>query len=629
MDDAPQRNAAAASQQAPACDVVMKGGVTSGVIYPRFLARLASVYRLKNLGGSSAGAIAAAGAAVAQLASYRGLPDSFARLEALPATLAQAHERGGSRMLNLFQPQAAGRKSFRVGAALLDGGLGGRWISRLLAALLAEFWPAALAGAIPGALIVAAALTAMSASGSSSLQGLALVIGVVFGVVFALVGMLLWALRSAVLALAGNHFGLCTGMPNEGERRDALTVWLHDYYNSLLGVGPKQAPVTFGELWAGKGNGSPAKRAIDLQVITTALNLKRPFRIPNDPGADQMRVFFYDPDEWKLFFPDEVLHALQANPRPSRFAGRLFSRRGTPLLPLPEAQHWPVIVAVRMSLSFPLLLSAVPLYMVDWTLKANQLADQTEGARFEPSKVYFSDGGIASNFPIHLFDAPLPRHPTFGLNLRPLHPEASDAERVWRPAGNDEGMVQHAPQFPDQAGWKPVAKFLISIVTTMQSWRDTMQQTMPGYRDRIVHISQRKNEGGLNLAMDPKIIGSLAELGEDAADRLITDFATPCSSGEPNAWDNHRWLRMRSSLCTLNRYLGRFDESAGQGAPPYRTLPGGTPPSYPFIDRDASRHAAEFMAEIAKLMDKHRDSADDLCNKAPRPAPSLRNTPSW
>ena len=42
------------------CDLVMKGGVTSGIVYPKAISRLAAHYHFKNIGGSSAGAIAAA-----------------------------------------------------------------------------------------------------------------------------------------------------------------------------------------------------------------------------------------------------------------------------------------------------------------------------------------------------------------------------------------------------------------------------------------------------------------------------------------------------------------------------------------------------------------------------------------
>ena len=48
-------------------DVTMKGGVTSGVIYPLALCELAREFRLRNVGGASAGAIAASFAAAAEV----------------------------------------------------------------------------------------------------------------------------------------------------------------------------------------------------------------------------------------------------------------------------------------------------------------------------------------------------------------------------------------------------------------------------------------------------------------------------------------------------------------------------------------------------------------------------------
>jgi hypothetical protein len=40
------------------CDIVMKGGITSGIVYPRAVSRLARDYRFQSIGGTSAGAIA-------------------------------------------------------------------------------------------------------------------------------------------------------------------------------------------------------------------------------------------------------------------------------------------------------------------------------------------------------------------------------------------------------------------------------------------------------------------------------------------------------------------------------------------------------------------------------------------
>ncbi len=54
------------------CDVVIKGGITSGGVYPRAVLALSKKYRLMNIGGASAGAIAAAGAAAAEFGRHNG-----------------------------------------------------------------------------------------------------------------------------------------------------------------------------------------------------------------------------------------------------------------------------------------------------------------------------------------------------------------------------------------------------------------------------------------------------------------------------------------------------------------------------------------------------------------------------
>jgi predicted acylesterase/phospholipase RssA len=629
------RNAAAPGELV--CDVVLKGGVTSGVIYPRLLARLAETYRFDSIGGSSAGAMAAAAAAVAQLARDKGATrDPFATIDDLPATLAQPHPEGGTQLFRLFQPQPVARGTFRVVAALL-GSERGNWQWKIAKALLASYWPAAVVGAIPGAWVARAAVVALGVDaaltpyGSEFLHWVALVFGAVSGVVLAALALLLWAVHRAIRALAANDLGLCTGMPASGQRDDALTPWLHRSYNGLLGRDTDADPVTFGELWAGAdGTGTADDRAIDLQIITTALNLQRPYRIPNDPGTDDpMRGFYYDRVEWERFFPDPVLRWLDLHASGSTDAHRLQpGPDGRPLRALPEPEHWPLVVAVRMSLSFPGLLSALPLYMVDWTLEANRAARTQAGARFVVSKVYFSDGGIASNFPIHLFDAPLPRHPTFGVNLESLDDPPAEAERVARrEETGDDLVIQRCRPFATSPCAR-VRDFVVAIFGTMHAWRDTMQQTMPGYRDRIVHIAQGPGEGGLNLQMDADRIAELACLGRQAGDRLVADFSG-APGGEPNAWERHRWLRMRSTLDATARYLDRLAAAAADGAPAYRALPEEEPPVYAFDGRDTARSASELVGDLERLMQRQPQTAEALAADAPRPAPALRAGPAW
>ncbi len=69
------------------CDLVMKGGITSGVVYPYAVAKVAKRYRLRDIGGTSAGAIAAVMAAAAeyrrQTSEGKASMDGFAKIEEL------------------------------------------------------------------------------------------------------------------------------------------------------------------------------------------------------------------------------------------------------------------------------------------------------------------------------------------------------------------------------------------------------------------------------------------------------------------------------------------------------------------------------------------------------------------
>src|SRR4051812_22015373 len=62
------------------CDLVMKGGITSGVVYPTAILRLAAKYDFRSIGGTSAGAIAAAATAAAQYGRASGGMEKLAEL---------------------------------------------------------------------------------------------------------------------------------------------------------------------------------------------------------------------------------------------------------------------------------------------------------------------------------------------------------------------------------------------------------------------------------------------------------------------------------------------------------------------------------------------------------------------
>jgi len=94
------------------CDIVMKGGVTSGVVYPQVAVELSETYRFRQVGGSSAGAIAAVMVATAELGRRRWIngesdKDPFVELNCMPADL-------GSELSTLFQPSVGTKVPFEA-----------------------------------------------------------------------------------------------------------------------------------------------------------------------------------------------------------------------------------------------------------------------------------------------------------------------------------------------------------------------------------------------------------------------------------------------------------------------------------------------------------------------------------
>lgn len=530
------------------CDLVMKGGVTSGVIYPRLVASLSDRYRFKNIGGTSAGAIAAGASAAAELGRQRGQVGAFDLLARLPEELgaevpigpsgrmSRPNGRGPrrSRLSTLFQPVPALRRHFDVLMSALGKSRGQAALS-VIGGMVAMHAGAMLAVSAVGALLLwpharmlTAAADGPALEGGATLAVVGSVIGVAVGAALVVTaGVALAAalfMRGLLRGLRENGYGLCSGLtPPGASGPSALTDWLHGYYNQLAGKSIEGPPLTFGELWGP----DPLQRRIHLEVMTSAVSQQMVYSIPFRAGTPP---FYYDPEEWAGLFPPAVMAALAA-PRgegAEPFVGpQVENAQGRLLLPLPRHGELPVVVAIRMSLSFPLLLSAVPLYAVDWSRDGNQRTqaaaraaatdDERRSLRLRATRIWFSDGGIGSNMPLHLFDQMLPSHPTFAVNLKrphPDHPIASDdagnaGGRIYLPGNDRGGRLRYWPE-PDLVdGWErlspavrektPVAglaSFLWSIVATMQNWRDESQFPTPGFRDRIVQISQASQEGG-------------------------------------------------------------------------------------------------------------------------------------
>lgn len=633
--------------QARYCDLVMKGGVTSGIVYPNAVLALAEEYRFKNIGGTSAGAIAAAVSAAAALgdriraadpARSHGAMLGFGGLAAVSKQLSTS-----GFIYRLFQPAAGACNAYRL-LVMLSGH-----------AAVWRKWAAVLIGIVAIApietLLILAALCAMGGWAAGWPGVYAALLPALF---CAWAGGGVCAVLRIARVMRKNLLGLCSGMRDRvsGSRPPALTEWMHEVLQGLSGK-PLESPLTFADLRdAPRYDAEPeTEYAINLQVITTGVSHREPRTLPFEGSS-----FWFLREEFDRLFPLPVVDWMTAqDPVPVQAEGKTYYR-------LPADGQLPVLVAARMSLSFPLLISAVPLHEpARWGATPTDadagktapleksVAESTEGlttggesARSDISAFracWFSDGGISSNFPIHLFDAALPRWPTFAINL--VYPETDDAVRphapddagrqridreVFLPTENNKGWQRTYQSVAQRSAAKEVSGFLFGIVATMQNWRDLLQSRAPGHRDRIVHVSLDGDEGGMNLNMPQPVLTSISEKGTIAGERF-----------RGFSFENHYWIRWRNLAAAWQRHTIKVAD----GANPARRVPayaqaydlatpqGPPPPSYKFSS-DAKRKAAEgLLAQLCEQGEEWADLGPDLMDGAPRPVPQMKITPTY
>jgi len=590
------------------CDVVMKGGVTSGVIYPMTVVELSQKYTFKNVGGTSAGAIAAAVTAAAEYRRRQGSGEGFKQLAALPKILTQP-----GFLLSLFAADPPTRPILAAVRSVSESSNPFVAALRLWWALVSGFRISSIVGAVIGA-IVPFVLWRMGYTSARA--------AIVLGTLWVLAAMTLSALVAAALTLPSilrrNNFGLASGYRAGGRLGDPpLMNWFYDFLNQVAGL-PASQPLTFRHLHeAPLGNdvtGSP--RVVNLEMMTTNLTHGRPHRLPFP--ENEAPTFYFSPVEWARLFPPEVIEHLKRLPQSPDPKPR--NAENLELYGLPTADL-PVIVGVRMSLSFPGLFSAVPLWSVDFTLKKNQ--NLPPGTPPEAERCWFSDGGLSSNFPVHLFDGPLPRWPTFAINLKPPHPDHPDEEDfVFLPSSNVAGLQPRWNRFDDGSSAHQIGGFVGALIDSMQSWRDNLAARMPGYRNRIVHIAQKPSEGGLNLSMDPEVIKKLSDRGQLAGVKLRTEFD----------FNNHVWVRYRVFVSSLweevRKFARAYEEPMPQDGAAWKWIRGDAPPP-PFPSYKLDPPQASELATLTKNVVLGIDAMPEpgAIADSPRPRPELRQVP--
>jgi hypothetical protein len=277
---------------------------------------------------------------------------------------------------------------------------------------------------------------------------------------------------------------------------------------------------------------SRKSRSIDLRMVTTNLTQGRLYGLPLDD--DTSRLFFRI-NELRPFFPPEVIQHLETH---SKWANL---EECTDLRELPKGDL-PVVVAARLSLSFPVLFSAVPLWAIE------RRPNQPE----RPGKCLFSDGGICSNFPIHMFDAAIPQWPTFGISL-----ESADGPSVWLPECDPEGLEEV---------WNPgvsLKDFVASILNSATNWNDNASARMPGVRDRVVRLFLGQSQSGLNLRLSgPRIMDLAGRHGLPGGEALVRRFIGHSGTEPSGGWREHRWIRFNTLLVALRERVAALTAAA-------------------------------------------------------------------
>jgi predicted acylesterase/phospholipase RssA len=620
----------------PLCDIVMEGGITSGVIYPKAVVELAKKFRIKNIGGTSVGAIAAAATAAAELGRLRdpsGNP-GYTRLAKLTDELSSKNpaNKKTTKLHDLFQPQNETRPLFILLSALLNHktkmGFGYGFIRGAVRAFPKYIFSAFL---------------------------LPVVFALIFGHndpftwVITLLISLMATVAATVLAIwctlqgpvVENGYGICTGYADDairlppGHADEPLTLWLSRLLNGCAGKAPDGPPLTFGELWDGTGDAQSDppewlqqagftqwRRYIDLQMITTNVTHGRPYRFPFKDTDNDQSLYFKKADLERFFPPNVVQHMIQ----------HASSVTGTSdILKLPDSRNLPVVFAARLSLSFPILLCAVPLYAMDY--------ENPEKEKRAIKQCWFSDGGICSNFPIHLFDAPLPLWPTFGIKLeKELHYwpikddfnqissiSKDDAHRFFLPLTNEKGRGDSWSRFNEAGnGSKKMCGFITGLLDAARNWRDHTLTRAPGVRDRVVRVYLKDKEGGLNLNMEDNLIKGLASAGEAAAVLLSERFSP--DSTDPMNFDNHRWMRLRNLAAVAEQDLESLHRAIAARPPQIRhwsdLIDGNTD-----LPGENQKIKLNTLIENLDILSMDVSTGPDMLEQAPRRTPVIRIVP--
>jgi hypothetical protein len=562
------------------CDLILNGGVASGVVYPWALVELARHYRFRSIGGNSVGAMAAALAAAAEYGRCSGNPNAFEVLRRAPLDLAEEDPEGRTRMLRLFQPSPKLRRLFdllllfvRESNPVNTSGLvarsaspksepQGSWktiwnvlkLYRLDWVLMFGLW----------AIFALILWLGHDLWSRTAVRTLGLV-----AVLCAMVAFAIWQLLRDLRALADNNYGLCPGKAQPGPSgeaatQEALVEWLHRGIQLSAGRGQEDPPLTFADLWNAPRAGRPVADAvgdepsIELQMFSTIVTQARPIGLPLADGNPRL---FFRPQEWSKIFPEHLVRAVVDATSKYSPQGPGDPDAGPATDGLYEVPRGalPIAIAARMSLSFPILFTCVPVYAIDY--------EALRGFR-QLRQCQTTDGGLCTNFPIHLFDAAHPRWPTFGMMLSRRLANFRD-DPTWLPRFHQEGRADNwLREVPgaeqDGVRRKGVAGLLgllKGMLMTTLDWNDNLTSRLPTVRNRVLRMELQQGEGQLNISMPGvRILDMAHKYGTLGGKKLTQTFVG--AGGKPAAaWQEHLYVRAMNQLNALRDHLCGFTDA--------------------------------------------------------------------
>lgn len=613
------------------CDLVMKGGFASGMVYPNAVLALATEFRFKNIGGTSVGAIAAAATAAASMGDrVKRAEDPIAQdpervgFEGLAKVSADLSTEGF--VFGLMQPKFGLRNAYRILTIATGTGNSLGKIAGILACIVAI---APIETVLVLTALLAVGLMVGGPGGALAALLPSLICAYLAGAVF--------AARRVANVTRKNLLGMCTGLrANPTRGVPAMTEWLHTILQDLSGKSLDQ-PLTFTDLWTAPhyANEPQSDRTLSLQMITADVSHWEPRSLPFLDG----RFWFLEEEFMRLFPASVVTWLVDKADRKVVTEGKTYHR-------LPAGSDLPILVATRMSLCFPLLFSAVPLHEPSRWAKSKKPVDATDDAAAQKTTAasvealttgggdaddaieafrlcWFIDGGVASNFPIHLFDAALPRWPTFAINLVGAK-DAKAGDDVVLPPDNKAGWRRIYQPIAMRSAIGEIGNFAFAIIGTMQNWRDLLQSRAPGHRDRIAQVTLSAGQGGYNLNMPQGVLDAMAAKGTRAGEVFRTF-----------SFDNHYWIRWRNLAATLQRFMKEAARNAKSPIPDYAgafDIPNSgspPPPSYKFGTREEQEESQRLFKQVLEEGAEWQDLSLDLSESAPRPSPQLRVTPIY